>query len=98
MYGYQEILQNPTDYAEAFVQEALFVNGCVNKIVAKDKDIVSLRPSGKLDSLLTRARACEKHLAYRANCPFTPLLPDIEVLSPMELARLEEEYYAQFQS
>ncbi len=98
MYGYQEILQNPTDYAEAFVQEALFVNGCVNRIVAKDKDIVSLRPSGKLDSLLTRARACERHLAYRANCDFVPLLPNIEVLSPMELARLEEEYYAQFQS
>lgn len=97
MYGYLTILKNTSDYANEFVAEAQFVNDCVNRILAKDKDIVSLRPSGKLDSLVTRIRACEKHLAYRANVDFIPLLPEIEAYTPMELARLEKEYIEQFQ-
>lgn len=96
MYGYLTILKNTADYANEFVEEAQFVNECVNRIIAKEKDIVSLRPSGKLDSLLTRARACERHLAYRADVAFVPLLPEIEALTPMEVSQLEKEYQEQF--
>ena len=97
MYGYVTILQHSSDYADEFVAEAQYVNQSVNLLIAKDKDILTLRPSGKLDSLVTRIRACEKHLAYRANVEFVPLLPDIEAYTPMELARLEKEYIEQFQ-